>query len=454
MRTKSSDRINSKELLTSIYSSGSSPNKSNDHADKVIAAEEAMTMAKMLGQMGNYKASLDAYMKTLSLFKLEGKYSIQDGFSQKEIQSLSVKSLKVVVISLTTIGKMVMSQTSHKTTDGDASETQLGVKACLDALSVYESAPARKNLKDCSFIFPTFSIINQIVDLIKTDGMSQADYLLEIAIKFVSETEYQCFHHCRAVAMKATSLAKQLKFNEAVEAVKDMNRIYDPVKHGKIIAEEYATDHCCSTLALSAMWLKHLGREEEALVVCDNLARRFLPEIDKSNMLGRYIVIAPIIAIFKSSGRVERATELFTQFVVDPTKDFGKNWSSPAQPVIRPMALLLKVCSESGACDKLDEDIEWLLNGEEKVNERFNTIHTLVVQWSVYSLFAEVCLRIAEQLEKDDSRRVLLIKEGLRLSHLADPIMKNDSGVIIHPVAFSMHIVVLSELEELDDGRY
>ena len=233
----------------------------------------------------------------------------------------------------------------------------------------------------------------------------------------------------------------------------DINRIYDPVKHGKIIAEEYGTDDCCSTLAMSAMWLKHLGREEEALRICDDLARRFLPEIEKSNMMGRFLLLSPTIPIYKSTGLVDMAAELFTQFVVEPAKDFGKNWSSPAQPVIRPMALLLKVCSKTGACNRLDEDIAWFLNGEEKVNARTNTIHTSVVQWSFYSLFAEICLMIAKQLENDDPRRVLLIKEGLRLSHLADPIMKNESGDIIHPIAFSMHIKVMSDLEELEDAN-
>jgi hypothetical protein len=167
-------------------------NISNNHVE-VIAAEDAVTKAKMLGQMGNYKASLDAYTKSLSLFKLEDKYSIQGGFSHKEIQSLSVKSLKMVVKTLTTMGKMILSQKYHKMTDRDANEYQLGVKACIDALSVYESAPTRKFLKDRSFIFPALSVINQFVqgDSITKDGMGQVDYLLEIATKFVSETEYQ-----------------------------------------------------------------------------------------------------------------------------------------------------------------------------------------------------------------------------------------------------------------------
>jgi hypothetical protein len=115
--------------------------------------------------------------------------------------------------------------------------------------------------------------------------------------------------------------------------------------------------------------------------------------------------------------------------------------------MIRPIGLLLKLCSQSEAYNELDEDIEWLLNEEEKIPDWKDSIYTSVVQWSLYSLFAEICLRVTKKLEKDDPRRSLLITEGLR--HLADPKLKNDSGVVIHPIAFSVHYVVMSELEEL-----
>ena len=70
IRTKSFD--NSKDVLLRRNSSDSTSSQMNDDAVKISAAEEAMTMAKMLGHMGS-----DAFHKTLSFFKLQGKYSIQ-----------------------------------------------------------------------------------------------------------------------------------------------------------------------------------------------------------------------------------------------------------------------------------------------------------------------------------------------------------------------------------------
>jgi hypothetical protein len=111
-----------------------------------------------------------------------------------------------------------------------------------------------------------------------------------------------------------------------------MNRIYDPVKHGRAIAEEYGSDHCCNAVALSTLWLIYLGREQEAIIICDDIIERCLPEIDETNILGRIIVLLPTIAVLRSSGQVERTVELYTQFVAEPVKGFRKNWSTIVQP--------------------------------------------------------------------------------------------------------------------------
>ena len=442
IRTKSFD--NSKDVLSRKKSSDSASSQMNDDAVKISAAEEAMTMAKMLGHMGSLDASVDAFHKTLSFFKLQGKYSIQDGFTRKEIQSFSAKSLEVVVTALVTMAKTI---DTH-------SPRELCTKPVLDALSIYDSAPGRRHLKDRSFVFPVLSYIcvgvqgGKILEF--PEGQDQADYLLDVANTFVSETEYQCFHHCRALALKAASLAQQLKFDKAVEVINGMNRIYDPVKHSRIIAEEYGSDHCCNAMALSALWLKHLGREQEAIIMCDDVIERCLPEIDERNMLGRILLLIPSIAVLLAYGQLERTVELFTQFVMEPVKRFGQNWSSPAKPVIRPMSLLLKICSQSEVLiTELDDDIEWLLNDQEKMPDLVDTIYTSKAQWSPYDLYSEICLRIAKKLEKDDPRRALLMTEGLRLSHLADSKLKNESGDVVHPIAFSIHNAVMSELEEL-----
>eukprot|EP00985_Skeletonema_marinoi_P004605 scaffold1994_cov156-Skeletonema_marinoi.AAC.2 len=385
-----------------------------------------------------------AFHKTLSFFKLQGKYSIQDGFTRKEIQSFSAKSLEVVVTALVTMAKTI---DTH-------SPREFCTKPVLDALSIYDSAPVRWHLKDRSFVFPVLSYIcvgvqgGKILEF--PEGQDQADYLLGVANTFVSETEYQCFHHCRALALKAASLAQQLKFDKAVEVINGMNRIYDPVKHSRIIAEEYGSDHCCNAMALSALWLKHLGREQEAIIMCDDVIERCLPEIDERNMLGRILLLIPSIAVLLAYRQLERTVELFTQFVMEPVKRFGQNWSSPAKPVIRPMSLLLKICSQSEVfITELDDDIEWLLNDQEKMPDLVDTIYTSKAQWSPYDLYSEICLRIAKKLEKDDPRRALLMTEGLRLSHLADSKLKNESGDVVHPIAFSIHNAVMSELEEL-----
>jgi hypothetical protein len=205
IRTRSSDKNNSNDALLRRSSSDSASNQRNDDADKLNAVEETMRMAKMLERIVRYDAAEDAFTRTLSLLKLQGEYSIQGGFTQKEIQSFGVKSLEVVVKALVTMAKMISNQRSHEN-----ELNNMCAKPVLDALYIYESASVRKHLKDRSFIFPVLSYICAIAQGGKMkfpEGQSQADYLLGVAIKFISETEYQCFHHCRALALKAVSLA-------------------------------------------------------------------------------------------------------------------------------------------------------------------------------------------------------------------------------------------------------
>ena len=72
-----------------------------------------------------------------------------------------------------------------------------------------------------------------------------------------------------------------------------------------------------------------------------------------------------------------------------------------------PMKIVLTCCS-STATDKynvplkyggMEDDIEWMLNGESKIMNDIDTLITNVFHWSFYSLRAEVCLHLAKRLD-------------------------------------------------------
>ena len=77
-----------------------------------------------------------------------------------------------------------------------------------------------------------------------------------------------------------------------------------------------------------------------------------------------------------------------------------------------PMQILLTCCSialDSSIAldtynvpvkyDGMEDDVEWMLNGETKIMDEFESLLTSVFHWSLYSLLAEVCLHLANRLE-------------------------------------------------------
>ena len=68
--------------------------------------------------------------------------------------------------------------------------------------------------------------------------------------------------------------------------------------------------------------------------------------------------------------------------------------------------------------DGMEDDIKWMLNGETKIVDQYESLITYVFHWSFYSLLAEVCLHLAKRLEVGCAKQRDLIKEGIRYSGL------------------------------------
>ena len=117
--------------------------------------------------------------------------------------------------------------------------------------------------------------------------------------------------------------------------------------------------------------------------------------------------------------------------------------------VLRPVTILLHCSSKAS----IQDDIEWILSGEANIMDQNDTYTTNLIFLSIYSLFAEVCLHLAKQLEVDDEKQRPLIDEGLRLSSLADPKMKDEGGNVTNPVAFESHSRIYSELQRFNESN-
>ena len=102
--------------------------------------------------------------------------------------------------------------------------------------------------------------------------------------------------------------------------------------------------------------------------------------------------------------------------------------------------------------DGIEDDIEWMLNGEEKVSDWEDIIWQQQTNWSLFSMLSEVCLQLARHVIHSPMQQKVLVEEGLKLSKRAESNLKDKNGNATNPVAYSFHSKVYSELQDFYDG--
>ena len=67
-------------------------------------------------------------------------------------------------------------------------------------------------------------------------GESPEQFETELACNFIAETEFQQYHHCRALAMKADIMRRHGRYEQAVALTGEMKLVYKPHLHSKVRA--------------------------------------------------------------------------------------------------------------------------------------------------------------------------------------------------------------------------
>jgi len=192
----------------------------------------------------------------------------------------------------------------------------------------------------------------------------------------------------------------------------------------------------------------------------DYVVERILPEIGSDQFLDLLCILVPIIIVLKEHGRDEaaRALNLYKKYFADPILIMRKKALWTTTPLIRPLLILLKSCSSAHGemYNDINDDIAWMLDGEEKFSDREDTAwRDFGFNLSLYVLMADCCLNLAKVIKDCDSEEISqqmdgLIQEGLRQSGLAEKKMKDEEGNVVVPMrAYMYHSKVFSELQSL-----
>lgn len=270
----------------------------------------------------------------------------------------------------------------------------------LDALEIYEMSPARVNMKDRSMLFPVFSGLFVFLKGGKISQDPKCHFEQNLARKFVRETKLQGdpIHYTRALAMFCEVKARLGKFRVALETFQTLKEIYDPEEHSEGVSAAYGTDRCAQAFSQSALWHLQLGDEKKALDACEYVLDDLMPLMDPQNVLNSCEMLLPIIYVYKTRGQeIMRMMNLFQKYVISNHDRYFKEKSSPCQPVLKPLMMLLSICHDPLGFPNFADTVEWLVVEENGVVSEFvDSIYTKLC-WSMHSLTAELCLRVAKR---------------------------------------------------------
>jgi tetratricopeptide (TPR) repeat protein len=420
--------------------------------DNGKSAKLALTIGKMYEDMGMAQKSIDLFDEALAVWECDPGREHKEkigGFTHDEINSFTVQDLEHIVNLMIAKGR-VNGTFQVSQNDGQKNAAQ----SWLDALEIYEMAPARAAMKDRSMLFPVFSGLFVFLKGGKISQDAKCHFEQNLSRKFVRETKLQGdpIHYTRALAMFCEVKARLGKYRIALESFQTLKEIYDPEEHSEGVATAYGTDRSAQAFSQSALWHLQLGEEKKALDACEYVLDDLMPLMDPKNVLNSCEMLLPIIYVYKTRGQENRMKNLFLKYVVNNHDRYFKDNSSPCAPVFKPMIMLLSMCHDPLGFPNFDDAVEWLVVEENGVASEFlDSIYTKLC-WSMHSLVAELCLRVAKRLIDQSGAisdaRVLVLK-GLRLSKKADKKMKNNAGFVTLPIAYALHEPVYAELKDI-----
>jgi len=337
-----------------------------------------------------------------------------------------------------------------------------GIKCCIDALDIFDRAPAKKQLSDRSVIFPGYSAMSAItksLTCVPPNNMSHEEFENTLAEKFVKETQYQQYHQCRALALQADIMRRHGNYEDALSVIDLMKSIYDPQLHSIVLVKEYVTDQCselvrsCCEHFLAAS----LGRNDEALRLCAQVVETMLPEIEATELVSKLNTLTPICRTLinqRQTSAANKALELFRTHLSDPAAlAGGKARPSASMRMCDSIMIILK-CSSSGgeAYDDLSTDIAHMLNRKDPVFFETTCLAYFDAAWS--TMCAEACLCLARITGSSSGcnsqeESSALIKEGLKLLEVSAKTLKKEDGTIVNSMAHFHYSSILSELENL-----
>jgi tetratricopeptide (TPR) repeat protein len=442
-----------KRVVTKLDSNLSTHDDGEDDVELLKAAEDAVNMGKMFDTMGSKSKAADINEDVLTLFKVEEDFSWEKGFTLSEIHSLGPKSLEIVVTTLIESAKLWWMIFKLDPENNGQAKTR-AFKSCMDALDVFDKAPAKNKLKDHSVVFSGYCFMNEIAKAAPykpPNNQPRDEFEKALSENFVKATNHQQYHHCIALALRADVKRRQGRYEDAIVVIEEIKSIYDPKLHSRAICKEYSVDHCIAQIAVTSNWLYHVGRKEEALKLCEEVIEA-LPEMIGAGAVGsKFFMLVPICHVLKEQYPT-KALNLFRDHVAKPAEEGGSKrfpFIVALSPAIMIILKCLSLSSGGDMYDDLKQDIAFMLT--QKYPPILDYISICYFELAMATLHAEACVLLIGLCENAQDKSTL-VEKGVQYLEASEQNITNDNGAIVSAVAHSYHINIERQLRILQSS--
>jgi hypothetical protein len=373
------------------------------------------------------------------------------GLTTDEINGFSSADLEYIMQKLITKGR------NNGTKKVDEAKGQIdAAQAWMDALEIYERAPAASEIRDRSIIFPVYSGIFPWLKGGKIFGDENGFFEQNLARKYVREAKLyrkDPVHYLRALAVLSEMTAKIGDYTTAIRLSEYIMTMYKQEKHSLAMEKAYGVDRAVIQFCFCALYHEHLGNDTEATKIIDLALNVLLPGMDPTNTLGNFELLQPLLYVLYRRGEYKRCYDLFYEQVEAKFQKYhGPDAFTPTKSIHQPMLWHFKMAFDPDAFGELDAVVEYFSEEGKGLPNSFLDALLMKSTWGSSQQFAELCLLAAMRLERENAdmeTRKKMVRKALVLTRIADGSIKDKNGKVVLPIAHVLHQPVYDKTVEV-----
>lgn len=332
------------------------------------------------------------------------------GFSTRVFEEATASDLSYIIRLQVALGKsLAMAQRMADS-----------VIAYQDALRITQATKSSKQLKDRSILFPVFIGLSQALKRGHIVQDAECKYEKAMLRRYVHEAKIHGnpINSIHAMYLQADMFARFGEYENAVEVQKaEIEPLYNVELHSLDLCDEHESDLGAQSFSNCAMWNSQLGRVDDALGIAWFVVEELIPKIELRNVNATFLILFPIMWVFKENGFAIEARDFFDEYVCEAyTEYFGEGRSTFFLPLYDPVMMLLDLAGNADTDEEMMEEyIDWALDVD---NLGFGTLinsKTGEMGRTADSIAAEICYILAQRVE-DESQKATLIENGLEIA--------------------------------------